>query len=220
MMKKTQILSKTRQHIKTMMEGEGSGHDWWHVVRVVNNALTIADKEGGDKFVIELGALLHDIADHKFYDGDMTVGPRLAREWLTGVECDQNTIDEVVNIVENVSFKGGLNKHVMKTIEGKIVQDADRLDALGAIGIGRTFAFGGAMGKEMYNPGVQPSTFKTIAEVQKDLKQGHTINHFYEKLLTLKNKMNTKSGRVLALERHEFMEKYLEQFYAEWEGKR
>ena len=202
------------------MEGEGSGHDWWHVVRVINNAKTIAKTEGGDIFIIELGALMHDIADHKFHKGDMTVGPRITRELLTEIGVADDIVGKVAYIVENVSFKGGLNIHKMQSIEGKIVQDADRLDALGAIGIARTFAFGGAMGKEIYNPAKKPSKFTSIDEVQKDLTQGHTINHFYEKLLLLKDKLNTSTAKKIAERRHVFMESYLKQFYAEWEGTR
>lgn len=214
------ILDKTRQFVRKTMEGEGTGHDWWHVVRVVNNALHIAQKEGGDLFVIELAALLHDIADWKFNDGDTKVGARVAQEWLQKVGADEIVIAEVAYIVENVSFKGGTNMHVMKTIEGKIVQDADRLDAMGAIGIARTFAFGGAFGRSIYNPEIEPKDYDSFKSFQQNTQDNHTINHFYEKLLLLKDKMNTKTGRQLAKQRHEFMENYLLQFYAEWEGGR
>jgi len=213
-----QILEQARGFVRSQMEGEGSGHDWWHIVRVVNNAKAIAEKEGGDLFIIELAALLHDIADHKFHDGDEEIGARKSQEWLESIGAEPETIEQVCYIVQNVSFKGGLNKHVMRTVEGKIVQDADRLDALGAIGVARAFAFGGAMGRELYNPEFKRQEIKTMADVQKNLKTGHTVSHFYEKLLTLKDKMNTMTAGQIAEGRHTYMEQYLEQFYAEWEG--
>ncbi len=219
-MTKQQILKQTADFVREQMEGEGSGHDWWHVVRVVNNAKAIAIKEGGDLFVIELGALLHDIADHKFHDGDEEIGPRKTREWLESISVTAEAIDQVEYIVRHISFKGGLNKHAMQTIEGKVVQDADRLDAMGAIGVARAFAFGGAMGRELYNPDSIQTEVKTMADVQKNLKTGHTVSHFYEKLLTLKDKMNTETAKQIAHNRHEYMEKYLEQFYAEWNGEK
>jgi uncharacterized protein len=218
MAKNDLILDKTRKFVREQMEGEGTGHDWWHIVRVVNSALHIAEKEGGDLLVIELAALLHDIADWKFNDGDTTVGARVAREWLQKVGARDAVIEEVAYIVEHVSFKGGTNMHVMKTTEGKIVQDADRLDAMGAIGISRAFAFGGAFGRTLYNPDVKPNEYDSFKTFKNTASDNHTINHFYEKLLLLKDRMNTKTGRQLAKQRHEFMENYLKQFYAEWEG--
>lgn len=212
------ILDKTRKFVRQKMEGEGTGHDWWHIVRVVNNALSIAKKEGGDLVVIELAALFHDIADWKFNDGDTAIGAKMAREWLHEAGADNTVIEQVAYIVEHISFKGGTNIHAMKTLEGKIVQDADRLDAIGAIGIARTFAFGGARGQSIYDPDVKPKEYDSFKSFKKALNDNHTINHFYEKLLLLKDKTNTRTGQQLAKQRHEFMEKYLQQFYAEWEG--
>lgn len=214
------ILDKTREFVKQKMQGEGTGHDWWHVARVVNTAMSIAKKEGGDLLVIELAALLHDIADWKFNDGDTTVGAKVAREWLLSIGTDNKAVEDVVYVVEHISFKGGTNAHVMKTIEGKIVQDADRLDAIGALGIARTFAFGGAAGRPIYDPTVKPKEYESFKSFKSSISNNHTINHFYEKLLLLKDKMNTRTGQELAKQRHEFMEKYLHQFYAEWEGSR
>lgn len=219
MVSSKKVLEETREYVRAKMEGEGSGHDWWHIVRVVENAKTIAAKEGGDLFIVELAALLHDIADWKFNSGDSTVGARVSREWLSKLSVDEEIIEQVAYIVEHISFKGGTNKHKMKTLEGKIVQDADRLDALGAIGIARVFAFGGAHGRQIYVPGMKPRQYDSVEAVQKALHDNHGINHFYEKLLQLKDKMNTKTGKQMAENRHKFMENYLEQFYAEWEGK-
>jgi uncharacterized protein len=216
-----QTLDKTRAYVRKTMEGEGSGHDWWHIVRVVNNALGIAKKEGGDLFVIELGALLHDIADWKFHNGDSSVGPRVTREWLQTLQVPEETISQVAYIVEYISFKGGTNMHKMKTLEGKIVQDADRLDALGAIGIARVFAYGGAHPRPIYNPELKPlETFESFEAYQQAMRQSSSLNHFYEKLLKLKDFMNTKTAKGIATQRHTFMEAYLEQFYAEWNGKK
>lgn len=214
------VLDKTRAFAQRKLLGEGSGHDWWHVVRVTNTALAIAKKEGGDRFVVELGALLHDIADWKFHDGDITVGPRMTREWLESLGVADEVIGQVVYIVEHVSFRGGTNKHRMQSLEGKIVQDADRLDAMGAIGIARVFAFGGAARREIYNPEVAPKSYDSFETFRSSIKDNTSINHFYEKLLLLKDRVNTKTGKALAKERHDFMEQYLKQFYAEWEGKK
>lgn len=213
------VLEKTRAFVEEKLKGEGSGHDWWHIIRVVNNAKAIAQQEGGDAFVIELAALLHDIADWKFHDGDSTVGPRVTREWLQKLKVESVVIERVAYIVEHISFKGGKNPHRMQTLEGKIVQDADRLDAIGAIGVARAFAFGGAAGREIYNPSVPPKQYDSFESFKNAVTTNHTVNHFYEKLLLLKDKMNTATGRQKAQERHAFMEKYLQQFYAEWEGK-
>lgn len=214
-------LQRTEAFVKEKMAGESTGHDWWHVARVVNNAKAIAAKEGGDLFVIELAALLHDIADWKFHDGDFSIGPRVTREWLSKLKVDDKIIEQVAYIVEHISFKGGTNVHKMKTLEGKIVQDADRLDALGAIGIARVFSFGGAQLRPIYDPNLTPVTeFKTFDEYKEATRNSSSINHFYEKLLKVRDFMNTKTGKKIAETRHKFMEKYLEQFYAEWEGKK
>ena len=189
--------------VREVLEGEGSGHDWWHIVRVYNNAIDIAQKEGNaDLFEIKLIALLHDIADHKFGYTDEDRRKKIINI-LENEDVDRGTIERVVYACNNMSYKSGTNKHKLETIESRIVQDADRLDAIGAIGIARTFAFGGYKGREIYNP-----------ESEKE----HTIYHFYEKLLLLKDAMNTDSGREKAKQRHEFLELYLQEFYDEWDG--
>jgi uncharacterized protein len=202
-MTKPEIIKQTRDYIQKRMEGEGTGHDWWHVQRVVNSALTIGQAEGADLYVVELGALLHDIADWKFYDGDIEIGPRLAKEWLESLQADQVVVDEVEFIVCHLSFRGGKNITPMRTLEGKVVQDADRLDALGAIGISRAFAYGGSKARPLHDPYSPDET---------------TIQHFYDKLLLVKDRMNTPTGRKLAENRHDYLEGFLKQFYAEWEG--
>lgn len=215
-MSKQQVINKTAKFIKNKLSGEGSGHDWWHVYRVWKLAREIGKKEKGDLFIIELASLLHDIADWKFTNGDDSVGPQLAADWLAGLKVRQEIIDEVVNIIKCVSFKGAGVKNSIKTIEGKIVQDADRLDAIGAIGVARTFAYGGYKGREMYNPEIKPQMHRSFEAYKKS--NSPTINHFYEKLLLLKDLINTNSARRIAIKRHKFMEAYLEEFYAEWNG--
>jgi len=214
------ILHKTRAFVKAKLSGEATGHDWWHIVRVVDAAKVIAAAEHADLFVVELGALLHDIADWKFASGDLEAGPAVARELLEGLQADPSVIDAVVEIVAHISFKGGTNKHVMQTLEGKIVQDADRLDAIGAVGIARTFAFGGFAGREMYNPAVAPKQYADFKDVQASVKTNTTINHFYEKMLLLKDRMHTQTACQMAARRHEYTEQFLEEFYAEWDGRR
>lgn len=218
-MDKDRVIEKTKEFVRQKLEGEGSGHDWWHIHRVYNIAVNLAKDENtnADLFIIQLGALLHDIADWKFNGGDTNVGAEVSREFLKGLDVDDEIIEHVADIVKNVSFKGSGEKSQMKTLEGMIVQDADRLDAIGAIGIARTFAYGGHDNREMFNPNIKPQNHKTFEEYKNS--RGTTINHFYEKLLLLKDLMNTKSGRKYAEKRHKFMEEYLEEFYAEWEGR-
>ncbi len=210
------IIDQVAARVRSTLEGEGSGHDWWHIVRVWNTAKHLCEIERADFFVVELTALLHDIADWKFHDGDDTVGPRVAREILEEHNVDPAVIDHVATIISTMSFKGAGVATPMETLEGKIVQDADRLDAIGAIGIARTFAYGGNKNREMYNPEQKP--------VMHDSKEtyshngSHTINHFYEKLLLLKDRMNTQAAKQIAEGRHEFMEQFLKKFYSEWEG--
>ncbi|HEY1063891.1 MAG TPA: HD domain-containing protein, partial [Candidatus Saccharimonadales bacterium] len=163
---------------------------------------------------------LHDIADWKFHDGDTEIGPRRTTEWLTKLGVEQPIVERVAYIVRHISYRGGTNQHVMETLEGKIVQDADRLDALGAIGIARTFAFGGAHGRSMYEPDQGPQSFDSFQEFKKNMKTGTTINHFYEKLLLLKDGMHTDTAKQIARARHAYMETFLDEFYAEWDGKR
>jgi uncharacterized protein len=216
-MDKHQIINKTKVHLKAEFGKEGTGHDWWHIERVLNNAITIAKKEkSADIFIVQLGALLHDVADFKFHGGDDTIGGKVAAQWLKKISTDAVTIQKVVHIVDNVSFKGLGVKSKMESLEGKIVQDADRLDAIGALGIARAFAYGGYKERPIYNPEVAPKMHNNFSSYKKG--SDSTINHFYEKILYVKNLMNTKAGKKMALQRHKFIEVYLKEFYAEWEG--
>ena len=212
------IISKTITFVKERLLNAEGGHDWFHTHRVFKNAQHIAKTENVDALVIALGALLHDIADSKFYDGDETVGPKIAREFLFKHNVDSVIIEHVVKIIENISFKGGNEKQKFSSLELDVIQDADRLDAIGAIGIARCFNYGGFKNRQLYNPPIKPNMKMTKEEYKTSTSP--TINHFYEKLLLLKDKLNTKTGREIAVERHKFMEHYLEQFYAEWDGKR
>lgn len=216
-MNKEQIINQTAEYVKKVLKGEGTGHDWWHVYRVWKNAIHLCKEEDADLFVVQLAALLHDIADWKFNGGDDSIGPKLAREWLERMQVDEDVISHVCEIIKEVSFKGAGVKNQMKTIEGMVVQDADRLDALGAIGIARTFAYGGYKGREIYNPDIKPERHETFEAYK--TKSGPSINHFYEKLLLLKELMNTKAAKAIAEQRHQFMEQYLDRFYREWEGR-
>lgn len=211
-----EILTKTENYVRQKLEGEGSGHDWWHIHRVRNTALKLGQEENADLFVVELAALLHDIADHKFHGGDEEIGPATAREWLSNLNTAESVTSHVCEIIRDVSFKGAEVETPMKTIEGKVVQDADRLDAIGAIGIARAFAYGGHKGRELHNPNIQPESLDSFDSYKKST--GPTINHFYEKLFLLKNRMNTASGRKLAKERHKFMKEFVDRFLKEWDG--
>ena len=217
-MAKQDIVAKTADFVKQRMSGEATGHDWWHVYRVWQLAKHIVGREpGADIVVVELGALLHDVADWKFYE-DEEEGPRVARTWLEQNNADEKVIVRIEDIIRNVSFKGAKVKNKLSTIEGQIVHDADKLDAMGAIGIARAFAYGGANQRVMYDPVREPVLHQTF-EAYKNDKTG-TINHFYDKLLLLKDRMYTKTGKQLAEHRHKYLEQYLEEFYAEWDGKR
>ncbi|MFT4679639.1 MAG: hypothetical protein ACI84C_002939 [Flavobacteriales bacterium] len=215
-MQKSQI-DQTRVLVESMFSGEGTGHDWWHIVRVRNMAITIAEEEKADMFVTEMGAYLHDIADHKFHNGDDTAGPKKAREWLDSIHLPQEQLEAIVSIVDQVTFKGAGVETKAMSIEAQCVQDADRLDALGAVGIARTFAYGGSKNREIYNPAIPPVMHDSFEAYKSSIAP--TINHFYEKLLLLKDLMNTATGRRLGEARHQFMVQYLEQFYSEWAGK-
>lgn len=217
-MNNDRIVTVTSQYIRKKLEGEGSGHDWWHIYRVWNLAKLIGRDEHADLFVVELAALLHDIADWKFHDGDEEIGPILAREWLEKQKVDEKVIEQACDIISGMSFKGAGVATRLKTMEGQVVQDADRLDALGAIGIARCFAYGGHKGREIYNPNIKPKMHQTSGEYKKS--SSPSVNHFYEKLLLLKDLMNTNTGRRFADKRHNFMELYLKEFYKEWEGER
>jgi len=216
-MDKNQIINQTAEYIKLRLSGEGSGHDWWHVYRVWKNAVHIAESEHADLFIVELAALLHDIADWKFNDGNDDIGPQLAKEWLDKLGVEESTVSHVCRIIKDISFKGAGVATGMNSIEGKIVQDADRLDAIGAIGIGRAFAYGGSNGREMYNPELKPQKHDSFEQYKNS--RGSSINHFYEKLLLLRELMNTDTARKIAEKRHAIMEEYLREFFLEWEGK-
>ncbi len=207
------IIDDTKQFVKQTLQNAEGGHDWWHIYRVWHNAKKIANEEQADRFVVELGALLHDIADSKFHDGDESVGPRIARKFLAEQHVPNEITEHVVNIIENISFKGGKETQNFRSIELDIVQDADRLDAIGAIGIARAFSYGGFKNRKIYDPSVPPNLNKTKEEYKRG--EDPTINHFYEKLLLLKDRMNTPAGRKLAEQRHDFMCLYLEQFFFE-----
>lgn len=210
------LIDNTIVFVKEKLQNAEAGHDWFHIERVYKNALLIASDEECDLTVVKLGALLHDIADSKFNDGDETVGPRVARAFLESQNASEETIVHVVNIIENISFKGGNFEKKFTSKELEIVQDADRLDALGAIGIARTFNYGGFKNRQLYNPAIAPKLNMSKEEYKNS--ESPTLNHFYEKLLLLKDKMNTPTGKKLAEQRHQFMEHFLAQFYAEWDG--
>ncbi len=211
-------ITPTITFVKKQLKNAEGGHDWFHIERVYKNALLIAKNEDVDKLVVALGALLHDIADSKFHDGDETVGPKIAREFLFGLNVDSAVIEHVIRIIENISFKGGNEAQKFKSPELDVVQDADRLDAIGAIGIARTFNYGGFKNRALYDPEIKPNLKMTNAQYK--ASDAPTINHFYEKLLLLKDRMNTKAGLRIANERHQYMMLFLEQFYAEWGGKK
>ncbi|AFC33537.1 HD domain-containing protein [Paenibacillus mucilaginosus 3016] len=208
------IIGQAERLVQEQLGGDSSGHDWWHMFRVARTARRIAEAEGADVFVCELAALLHDLADEKLVE-DKEAGQRRIEAWLNEAGVSPGDTDHIMEIIRTVSYSGG-HGVPMRTLEGRIVQDADRLDAIGAIGIGRTFAYGGAKGRLMHDPAQAPREAMTQEEYRSS--GGTAINHFYEKLLKLKDLMNTDTGRALALERHRYMEGFLEQFYQEWEG--
>jgi len=210
------ILKQTEEFVGQALAGESSGHDWWHIHRVSRLAAEIGKAEGADLFIVQLAALLHDIDDYKLVRDSDTDDPRRAREWLEHLEVGKELIDSVCQIITEMSFKGARVRSNTTTKEGMVVQDADRLDAIGAIGIARAFAYGGARGRLLYDPQVQPVEHASFEDYKKNT--GPTINHFYEKLLLLKDRMNTETGRQLAAARHQFMEQFLDQFFKEWRG--
>ena len=211
------IIEKTIVFVKDTLKNAEGGHDWFHTQRVFSNCLLISKKEEVDIFVVSLAALLHDIADSKFHDGDDTIGPRIAREFLFKQNVDSATIEHVANIIAHMSFNKSLEGDLQFTSrELEVVQDADRLDAIGAIGIARCFNYGGFKNRALFNPDIKPNL--NLSKEEYKASNAPTINHFYEKLLLLKDKMNTESGKNIAEKRHQFMLDYLEQFYAEWKG--
>jgi uncharacterized protein len=210
------LINNTILFVKKQLEDAEGGHDWFHIERVFKNALLIAENEDCNVTVVKLGALLHDIADSKFHDGDENIGPKTARIFLESQNVSEDIISHVIAIIENISFKGGNFEKKFNSKELEIVQDADRLDAIGAIGIARTFNYGGFKNRPLYNPNIQPNLNMSKEEYKNS--ESPTLNHFYEKLLLLKDKMNTETGKEIAQKRHDFMITFLAQFYAEWDG--
>ncbi len=217
-MDKQKIIHLTIDFVKASLADAEGGHDWWHIYRVWKTAKNIAQHEDVDMFIVELGALLHDIADSKFHDGNEEIGAQRARGFLYTLNVNEADIVHIENIINNISFKGGKQPQLFKSPELDVIQDADRLDALGAVGIARTFNYGGFKGREIYNPEIKPNLNLTKEEYKKS--DAPTLNHFYEKLLLLKDRMNTLTGRKMAENRHAFMVTYLDQFYKEWDGER
>ena len=214
-MDKDIVINKTKEFVKRRLEKDFSGHDWFHIERVYNTAKYLGEIEGADIFVVSLGALLHDINDWKVKkEGESDVDIRLL---LQEYGVDNEIIDRVLNIINTMSYRGGVTNSSQTTIEGMVIQDADRLDAIGAIGIARTFAYGGSRGREIYNPNISAENFKSVEEYKKN--NGTTINHFYEKLLKLKDLMNTDTAKAVAAKKHKIMEEFLEDFYKEWNFK-
>ncbi|MCB0689545.1 MAG: HD domain-containing protein [Saprospiraceae bacterium] len=216
MVNQNDIIAKTVEYVRSELANAEGGHDWWHIHRVRVNALKIAQEEDCNPFIVELAALLHDIADSKFHSGNEDIGPTKARDFLEANDLPEDVIQHIVQIIRNVSFKGGHVTQSFESIELAVVQDADRLDAIGAIGVARAFNYGGHKGRLLYHPDIKP-----VLNMDKETYKrstAPTINHFYEKLLLLKDRMNTETGRRLAEERHRFMEHFLEQFYTEWNG--
>ena len=219
MSKKETIIEATKDFVKETLKNAESGHDWFHTLRVYNNARLIAKSESVDLYIVALGALLHDIADSKFHNGDDNIAPRVARKFLVQHNVDSFVIDSVIDIINNISFNKSLEtNNKTNSTELDVVQDADRLDAIGAIGIARCFNYGGFKNRKLFDPSIKPNLKMSKNEYKNSTAP--TINHFYEKLLLLSDKMNTKTGKKIAKERHQFMTEYLDQFHAEWEGNR
>ena len=212
-----EILRRTEAFMRETLAGDASGHDPWHVLRVRRLALHIGRREGADLFVVELAALLHDIADWKFHGGDEEIGPRRAMDWLIRLGVEAPVVERVGAIVRDLSFKGAGVAAAPLTLEGQVVQDADRLDAIGAIGIGRTFAYGGHKGRALYDPAIPPERHASAERYKTN--QGPTLNHFFEKLLLLRDRLNTPTARAIAERRHRFLEAFVERFLEEWEGR-
>ena len=210
---KSSCIRQTENYIRNLFQNEGSGHDWWHIFRVRNMALKMANFEGGDIFIIEMASLLHDLDDWKFCKND---GFIKTKKWLSKLEIQETERQNILSCIKQVSFKGAEVETAADSIEAQIVQDADRLDALGAIGIARTFAYGGSKGRLIYHPDIKPELHKSFQDYKKTT--GPTINHFYEKLLLLKDRLNTKTAKKIAQRRHEMMEDFLKQFFYEWNG--
>ena len=218
-MNKPQIINNTIAFVKDTLKDAEGGHDWFHIERVYKNSLLIAKDRSEEEFLVVLGALVHDMADAKFHNGVETPGPKIAREFLENQQVDETTIVHIENIITYISFKASLSSDEnFSSPELDVIQDADRLDAIGAIGIARCFNYGGFKNRALYNPDIPPNLQMTKEEYKSS--DSPTINHFYEKLLLLKDKMNTATAKKIAEERHLFMETFLEQFYAEWNGEK
>ena len=215
-MTNSSLIEKTKDFVREQLKDAEGGHDWFHTLRVYNNALLISKSEKVDNIIVALGSLLHDIADSKFHNGDESIGPKIARVFLEEQQVDNITINHVEQIISNISYKGGNFEQKFKSPELDVIQDADRLDAIGAVGIARCFNYGGFKDRPLYNPSIKPNLNQTKEEYKNS--NAPTINHFYEKLLLLKEKMNTKTGKKIAENRHIYMETFLQQFYNEWEG--
>jgi uncharacterized protein len=212
------LIDKTAAFTRESLQNAESGHDWWHIERVWKNARLLLRTEDANHLIVELAALLHDIADSKFHNGDEEIGPEIARNFLQSIGVESNVVFHVEQIIRNMSYKSGLGEVKYSSREMEIVQDADRLDAIGAIGIARAFTYGGYKNRTLYDPSIEPKPLQSKEEYKSSTAP--TINHFYEKLLLLKDKMNTSAARRIAAERHEFMESYLKQFFAEWQGEK
>ncbi|WP_099362810.1 HD domain-containing protein [Fredinandcohnia onubensis] len=213
-MEQQKIIEATTTFVKNILQHDSSGHDWWHIERVRKAALQIGEKENANLFVVEMAALLHDVADEKLNKSEEE-GLMKVRNWLSSLQITESEQEEVIEIISTMSFKGG-SRPPMKTIEGQVVQDADRLDAIGAIGIARTFAYAGAHGDLIYDPELPFRESMTKEEYRNG--KSTAVNHFYEKLLKLKDTLNTNAAKKAAQERHDFMTSFLDQFYKEWNG--
>ncbi len=217
-MDKNEIITKTENFVKTKLKDIDGSHDWWHAMRVRNLALKLAENEKVDTLIVELSALLHDIADEKLYNGDEQKGLKILEDYLNSIDLTDQQRNHIFYIIKNISFRNSGENSKQKTLEFMIVQDADRLDAIGAIGIARTFSYGGSKNRELFNPMVKPNTDFNKEEYKK--RNSPTINHFYEKLLLLKDLMNTVKAKKIADHRHKFMEIFLEEFFEEWDGRK
>ncbi len=211
----TALIEKTKNHVFSLLQNEKSGHDWWHIYRVWKIARFIALKEKANLFTVEIAALLHDIADWKVNNGDLEAGPKAARDWLIKFNVTNAIIEEICQIIFDMSFKGAGVKSDMKTLEGKVVQDADRLDALGAIGIARAFTFGGHIGQLIHDPSIKPQFHSNFESYKQN--RSTSINHFHEKLLLLKDRMNTQTAKAMAKKRSQYMEDFIQCFLQEWD---
>ncbi|TXI84071.1 MAG: HD domain-containing protein [Crocinitomicaceae bacterium] len=213
----SQLVEIVKEKVQELFAHDTTGHDWFHIERVLKVAEYLQSKEGGNLELIQLAALLHDISDHKMNGGVLNAGGQVAFEMLVELGYDETKATMVKEIVDGVSYKGAHVQDVMTTVEGKIVQDADRLDAIGAIGIARAFAFGGSKNRPMYIPDYEPKMHTSFEEYASS--KSHTVNHFYEKLLLLEARLHTETAKQIGKERHTFMEQFLEQFYNEWNSK-